>query len=424
MPKLSSLPLHWKFLLPLSLLAALSLRLVWLSDIEYKDDERRAFEASQTLGNGQTFPWLGMPSGVLIRNPGASLWVFAIPAKIFGLKSPPAIAGLVGVAFVLSIALLMGWILRQKASALERERWLWALSLVAVNPLWVWMSRKIWAQSILPLFSALFILAWMNRRSKKGSFFWGMIGAWIGQVHMSGFFFAFAIWAWTILFQRKSTQRFHWRPWLVGSVLGSLTLIPWVLHLLQWNGSSTHPDWGLLWQSRYWGFWFTDPLGLHLGNVLGVHLGNGFLEQNRAFFDYAGVAIAHFILFVALIGILIQATRQLLAKLQRSGWRGLLVTSEDSLTLRNAALIGYGLVLTCSLVLVRRYYLNVTFPLESLWLACVVLHSSWSPRLQRLILVSIWLAQLLVSVQFLRFVHDHQGAPDGDYGISYGQQHR
>ncbi len=115
-------------------------------------------------------------------------------------------------------------------------------------------------------------------------------------------------------------------------------------------------------------------------------------------------------------------SQQLLSAMQKEGWRNALFPGSDTLSLRNAAFLGYGITLTCSLVLIRRYYLNVTFQLEYLWLAGIILHSPWKQHRQRIILLGIALAQLAISIQFLRFVHDHHGAPQGDCGIGYSSQ--
>ena len=72
----------------------------------------------------------------------------------------------------------------------QREPWLWALSLSAVSPLAMLSQRKIWAQSMLPIFCALFLIGWLRRNRYSGACLWGFIGAILGQIHMSGFFFA------------------------------------------------------------------------------------------------------------------------------------------------------------------------------------------------------------------------------------------
>jgi hypothetical protein len=84
------------------------------------------------------------------------------------------------------------------------------------------------------------------------------------------------------------------------------------------------------------------------------------------------------------------------------------------------AFLGYGLLITLSTVAIRRYYLLITFPLEFVALATFLLANANLRRLRAL----EWIAfsQLVMSISFLQFIHDHQGAPHGDYGPSYGSQ--
>jgi hypothetical protein len=110
------------------------------------------------------------------------------------------------------------------------------------------------------------------------------VGAVLGQIHMSGFFLAGALWLWTLLFKRSSVA---WKAWFFGSILGVLPLIPWLQYLIQ------HPvdhavsvGWEEMVQLKYWVFWITDGIGLHLGNPLGVLRGNSHWDQLSDFVRY------------------------------------------------------------------------------------------------------------------------------------------
>src|SRR5262249_35454053 len=62
---------------PVGLAAVLALgvvlRLLWVSDMEYKREEAWAFERTQ---RAEPFPLVGMPNSVGVPHPGLSLWVF------------------------------------------------------------------------------------------------------------------------------------------------------------------------------------------------------------------------------------------------------------------------------------------------------------------------------------------------------------
>jgi hypothetical protein len=83
-----------------------------------------------------------------------------------------------------------------------------------------------------------------------------------------------------------------------------------------------------------------------------------------------------------------------------------------------AAAFGYGIPLTLSQIVIRRYYLLVTFPLEQVWLARMGLRT----RVGSVALVALFVAQLAISVAFLGYVHVNDGAPEGDYGTAFRAQ--
>ena len=116
-------------------------RLGWPQDIEYKADEALMFEWSRSVGSTTPWPWLGMQSGVGLHNPGMSVWVFALLGRLAGNGDPPALARGVEVLGVLAIVLVICLALRQVPGR-EREPWLWAAALAAVNPISVLYDRR------------------------------------------------------------------------------------------------------------------------------------------------------------------------------------------------------------------------------------------------------------------------------------------
>jgi hypothetical protein len=98
----------------------------------------------------------------------------------------------------------------------ERTLWLWGLALAAVSPLAILFSRKIWAQDLLPIFCVPLLIGHWYRDKRWGAFIWGLVGAVMGQVHMSGFFLAAGLWLWTIYSDGRQRQLWQtqWLSWL------------------------------------------------------------------------------------------------------------------------------------------------------------------------------------------------------------------
>lgn len=423
---------RWKLALLVFFVLGALLRLIYVSDMEYKTDEQYMFDRVMKVGKTEPWPWLGVSSGVHIKNPGMSVWVFLALGKLFQVTEPTQLARSVQVLNILALALAIFFVYRFLRSE-EHEPWLWGILLACVNPFAILYQRKIWAQSVLPFFSMLFLMSWWKRQTFWGALLWGLIGASLGQIHMSGFFFAFGFFAWALLWDRKGV---HWKGWLTGSILGSLTLIPWLIHLFEKpTGKPIFFGWNEAIQLKYWVFWITDSVGLHLGNTLGVKNGNAWHEQLSDFLRYPLVfglptylmAVMHGIALVFSGWILLRALIWTLGSRAFKNW----ISPQDrSLFTRNAALFGYGLTITLATIVVHRYYLIITFPLEFVWLAQLALLSGLEAKRPgallrgRQALATLLVAQLLISITFLGYIHVNQGSPQGDYGPSYQSQKR
>ena len=288
----------------------------------------------------------------------------------------------------------------------ERATWLWAIALAAVSPVVVVMERKIWAQSVLPMFVAIFWIAWWRRDRAWGAFTWGVVGALLGQVHMSGLFFAAGVFAWELARGRREvTTRPKWGAWLAGSAVGALPMIPWVLYLVRSRSERQNSfDVGELFTPRLWYFGATDALGLGLKSSLG------------------DASFAEFLRAPTIGGVATYGVGALHAVLAGSGivvavlaiWRAW-GAKRDAVDATGSALrsvwIGYGVVMTLSGALLYRHYLVVTFPFEWVLLASMALAAG-----TRKVLPVVWGCQVAVTIAFLVYIHVHHGAL-GDYGI-------
>jgi hypothetical protein len=405
----------------LALLAGASLRLIWPADIEYKADEAWTFQHSQDA----ELPSLGMSSSVDIPNPGMSLWVFMLLQRLSGAADPPALARAVQLLNVGALVLLAGFAFLYVPRG-EREAWLWAAALVAVNPLAVLFHRKIWPPCVLPLLTLAMLYGWWYRQRRGPAFVWGLLGVCLGQIHMAGFFFAGGFILWALLFDRPWSQCVAWRSWLLGSLLGALPMLPWLGHLL------THPSerpinphrWVHAFELKFWVRWCTESFGLGINYTFGPYF--------REFLRYpllGGrptylVAVLHSIIAGVAITLMLRAAVQLWRQRQRLGTLWIGRDSASAFT-QNAALWGFGLLLTLSCFSIHRHYMIVLFPLEFLWVARLALATDVgrSPlRLGRVLLLSLCCAQFLLSANMLAFIHTRQNFAGTEYGIPYGAQ--
>jgi 4-amino-4-deoxy-L-arabinose transferase-like glycosyltransferase len=407
----------------LALLAGASLRLIWPEDIEYKADEAWTFEHSRDA----ELPWLGMPSSVNIPNPGMSLWVFVLLQRLSSAADPPALARVVQLTNIAALVLLVCFAFRCVPRG-EREAWLWAAALVAVNPLVVLFHRKIWPPCVLPLLTLAMLYGWWYRRRRGPAFVWGLVGVCLGQIHMAGFFFAAAFVLWALLFDRPWRERVAWRSWLFGSILGALPMLPWMAHLLA-NPSArpVNPHrWVHACEMKFWIRWFSESFGLGTDYTFGPYF--------REFMGYPLVSghptylvgLLHWLLGGLALVLLARAVVVLWRRRER--WREQCIGRDSaSAFTQNAALWGFGLLLTLSSFSIHRHYMIVLFPLEFLWVARLALASApeqaRSLRLGRALLLSLWCAQFLVSANMLAYIHTRQNFAGAEYGIPYGAQY-
>jgi hypothetical protein len=424
-----SLSRGWIAFLAFSAIAGLLLRTLFVQDMEYKEDEEFNFIKSQTEG----WPWSGMPSGVFIPNPGMSVWAFRALALLARTTHPTELMRALSLWSWLGIALLLPFILYALRPGDDRRPWLWAMALAFVNPFAVLYQRKLWPEPFLPTLSVLALMGWWRRDRWLGAFAWGLIGACLGQIHMSGFFLSAGFVLATLLFQSLSVPRarVRWSGWFAGSTLGALPLIPWALETLrQPRPESVGQGWTQIVQLKFWVFWLTDSLGLHLGNPLGLLRGQSTWAQISDFVRYPILggqptylnAIAHAVALGAGATILGKAGNRLAARIRagRGAQSKSKAAKSDASIAFWAALWGFGVLLTLSSVNIRRYYMMVAFPLEFAWLASLAYAGSEnSDQAPQRSLALLWTAQLFTSACFVGYVHVNEGATQGDYGEAF-----
>src|SRR5215510_9851060 len=393
-----------EYLVLVFLITGSLLRLIWPSDMEWKADEIWMFENSRAVVTGAAWPLLGMPSSVGIPNPGMSIWLFILIAHLA--KTPIAMVIVVQILNVLALWGLYGFVLLQIPEE-KREPWLWGLVLVSVSSLPILFSRKIWAQDLLPPFSLLVLIGHWCRKSAWGSFLWGLAGSLIGQVHMSGFFLAFSVWGWTLVRDRKSAR---WVWWLIGSLIGAIGLWPWLREFL-----ASHPSaWSFkeFITFKFFIQWIAIALGVDLQFPMHSAFWLKFLKEPvvGGIPTYL-IGVAHVFLLIVFLKII----GRWLRKETRLANRADLDAFPEIRFYLQATLLGVGILMTLAGIRVYAHYLVVLFPFVHLWLAMKLYR-------QRRLLFAVALAQLLISVVFLVYVHQNGGVPEGDYGTTYSKQ--
>ncbi|MHB8419513.1 MAG: hypothetical protein ACYDCL_15665 [Myxococcales bacterium] len=406
------LPRVWLLFFLFVLLAGWVLRFTWNGDMEFKGDESWMFQRAVHVGHGEPWPALGMTSGAGLQNPGLSVWLFVGLSRIFHLTTPLQLDRAVVTLNALALLLLLAFAWRCVPEA-DRESWLWAGALAAVSPVGLLLQRKIWAQSVLPCFCVVFLWSWWRRDRAVGAFLWGLAGGLLGQIHMSGFFFAAAFAAWTALASlfRATATRPRWVWWMSGSLLALLPLWPWLVYL--WSGQAHGAPWSWANVERltFFRMAVTDALGLGLHYSLGGQY-QDFLSHSLS----AALPTARALERICLAcGAALALFTLRAAWLRRRAWRSLAVAS-DTVGSTIAALLLFGLLLTAAGEVIYRHYLIVAYPFEGLLIALLALRFAPFPRWW---LTALVLAQLGLSAAFLDYIHVHHGAVQGDYGQAY-----
>jgi hypothetical protein len=372
-------------------------RVLWPLDFEWKYDEKWMLQNAIEIADGRApWPWIGMPSGAGVQNPGASIWPFALLAHVA--RTPLTMTFAI---MLLNVIALWGFALWVKNAwpPEDRERGLWGIALFAVSPLPVLFARKIWAQDLLPVLLVPWLWAHTKRKHFGAAFAWGLLGAMLGQIHMSGFFAAAALVLATFIVDRKGTR---WLGWLLGSGVAALPLLPWIRFVA--SPAANHVSGGYSLSLIF--FW--DALLNAFGLRLRYSLKHDFMSylSGPKLFGTASylVAAAHIaLLLLVFVGTWLAIRHRVWLKL------------PTLLQIHAISILGCGLMLHGLGVKFHPHYLIVLSPLLQVFTAWVFsLRARWL----------WWLCSLqcFVTITFLWFIHVNGGAPHGDYGIAYRAQ--
>ncbi|MFZ4401029.1 MAG: hypothetical protein ACOYO1_13410 [Bacteroidales bacterium] len=393
-------------------LAGIFLRILWVNDMEWKGDERIMYKAAVKIAETGELPATGMKSGGGIENPGLSMWVFGFIAKF---TTDPV--KMVSIVTFSNIIALLGFLILalKKFKADDREIWLWGIALAAVSPMAILFSRKLWAQDILPMLTFLIILGHQYRHKPWGAFIWGFIGAIVGQIHMSGFFFAFGLFAFTAGYDYKNKLKSNWIFWILGSAIGAIGLIPWILYFVHHTGDSTLSILHIF-QFNFFIYWFIDPTGLNITYTLRESIYqyisypwvNGINTYLVALIHIGLVVIAGFVI----IGIVKLTKKTYFLFRNHKLIKEIIEIKESNTFYLLAILLGLGIVMTLSCIWIQPHYLIIAFPFPYIFVMRM-LYPNFRLMMAALIL------QLLLSITFLGFIHQTQGTTNSDYCKTY-----
>jgi hypothetical protein len=403
------------------LVCGLGLRLWQPGLIEYKTDESYMFRSTQAEAPLKPFPALGMPSGAGgLVNPGLSIWAFSAPAQLLSLKDPPALSRFVGLSFIFTLLGLFAYVLRKKDfNAHEREIWLWGIALSVANPVMLLFTRKIWAQSLLPVLSVLLFVSWLERKQHPA---WrlslGFFAVLIGQLHMSGFFLGAAVLIRELYDALRA--RSSWAPLSLGVVLGGIPLIPWIAQFFVGGGAtkiqeavlSSPATWPEFLKFRFWTYVVSFGTGLNFNSSLGHH--------TRSFLSDPVVATTLTLSGLLVAVLIIRSLKQLPAVLRR---RPILLPFQRLRPTGQLLWLGLllcGLLMTLSNLRIQRHYLILLVPLLAIGISQLAL--ALFPRGGRWALAIYVILQLGLSAELLSYLNRNNGAPGAEFGVAYREQ--
>ena len=383
--------------------------------MEWKDDERWMFEHAQASFHSGKWVSVGMESSAGIVNPGLSVWIFT--SLSFVCSTPIGMARGVELLNIITILGMVLFVLK-KVDEKERKIWLWGLALAAVSPLAVLFSRKIWEQDTIVFFSMLTIIGNAYRNKRGGAFLWGLAGALIGQIHMSGFFYAMGMFVFTIIYDIINKRKTRWLWWIIGSTIGAIGMIPWITYIFN-HPSPTSLQMIHLLQFSFYPYWFIDAHGL---NIM-YSIRKEFWELIKMPYIFGIptylVAVAHS--FLAIVGcyslkrIFLYVKNKIIPLKTKQS----IINYIKNLTLLEfylfSVLIGLGVFMNFSGIITFQHYLIVGFPFSYLFLSKILIR-------KKKLLISVIAAQAFITIAFLFYVHLHNGIITGDYGKTYQSQ--
>ncbi|MEJ0096813.1 MAG: hypothetical protein WDM84_00995 [Bauldia sp.] len=403
-----------------ALAAGVVFRLFHPGAIEYHSDEYFSFHHLVTVLHGGPWPALGMTMSIGGANPGMSVWIFILLGLINRPTTPVGLAEAVQVLNVIALLSFTGFVLRVIPRP-QREPWLWAAALWAVNPIAIIYERKIWPPSTLPIFIVAMLAGWWYRRTWAGSFAFALLTVLGGQIHPTCAFLGACLLAWTLADDYRS---FRVTGLVAGAAIGFLPAVNWALG---YGGNSLHKL--RLPLPTFYGRWFTTPFGYGADHILGPVEFPRFLGWPEIGGGPTYVVLVLYLAMAVVALTLLSLAGLRLLRSRQITLRWVLLGASPAGRIVRAAFFGFGMILT--LLTIRGgglypHYMIVITPIMTLWVALVAATGDGGAIGQRgrsllTALCVIDAALVLMMFNYIQTVGDIHG----DFGPSWEwqQQH-
>ncbi len=381
-----------RIFIPLAILVSIIFRIIWPMDMEWKADEILMHKLAMDAVNSGTWPMLGMQSGGGIINAGFSVWPFAI---FYMINPSPVFMG-VCVQCLNIISIFIFILCIYKSPFQYRPIMLAGIASWAVAFMPVLFSRKIWAQDLLPFFIALMWLLYIHRHHYWTLFVLGIVCAFAGQLHLSGFYYSAGIFIIALISKQINVKQLL--LFAAGGISGIIAAIPW-MHAVTHSTESSFALYNF-YKFEFWLHSLVDTLGINVFYSLG---------KDTAVFNQYFVFIP-VLMAVFIVGVFIISAIHYIKKLShlKPDFNNPIIFTLF------AFVIVPGLLLSVSGIPVRSHYLIGAFPFLHIFLMQIM--SSVKER-WRIFFIT---AQASISFLFLFFVHQKQEIK-GDYGKTYRQ---
>ncbi len=403
-----------KIFILLFLLIGIAIRLVWVGDMEWKDDEKIMYDLARETAHTGGFPAIGMMSGGGVVNPGLSVALFSWISLVT--DGPAGMAKAVQIINVLAILLLL-YFMQHNLPSGERKTWYFALALAAVSPLAVLFSRKIWAQDMLPLFTVLLLFAISTRSKRAGAFFYGLLALLIGQIHMSGFFLAAGFMAFSFLYDLYHKRKIQWLWWIIGGIAGLIPLIPW-LHYISNHQQGSYLIIDHVLQLRFYIYIFLDAHGLNLVYTFEKEITEFYrypVIGGRALFMVGCIYCILIVFAVFTLWLIIKYVLKVAGDIKSSVILKWIFSCSQTRFYLQGIFIGLGLLMTLSGTEIYPHYLICIFPFSYVWVSRI-----YADNLKYFKIMII--TQAALTIFFLFYVYQNDGIINGDYGKTYESQ--
>lgn len=386
----------------LVLFLACALRFLWAGDMEWKADELLMHQMAKQASDSGSLPWIGMKSGIGLANAGFSIWPFVLFYKIS--SDPVNMVRMVMLCNVL--ALLLFWYCAGKLDE-DKRVMQFGILLAGVNILMVLFSRKLWAQDLMPLFVASMWFLQLRRKGMVFLFLWGLVSALSGQLHMSGFFFAFGLFFGTCLTRGINIKQAG--IFILGFLVGLLPALPWLQTLFAGSAGSDANAVNIL-KFEFFLHAVVDPLGINAQYSLGSDL------MQFAKFPRIG-SIPLFLPVLAVLAVVVFFVSGIVARIrEKFQFPGMAKLLQRPLVFYLFSMVLVpGILLTLSGSPIRSHYLIAAAPFLHAGFAWI-----WLGAGKKAIWVVVF-SQLAITLLFLFFVHNSTHI-HGDYGTPFRHQ--